>query len=189
MSLARCQAPFELVDLWPTIASLAGITPPPLCPPIPAVMGVATCTEGANQAALVRGLPTAKHKGAAFSQYLLPAPIDRCQCMHHASIYLLPESRLLSGCRPDYYLTGFYPVRCVNPIRVFRVRPCRYPRPSLAPQNSSELPNLADIEFMGYVRTRLSGYCLQIQPMIRSLARQCILYTYLYCMLSTSSCH
>ena len=56
----------ELVDVYPTLADLAGLPVPPVCPMNSS--DVAACTEGASVAALVRD-PTTQWKNASFSQW------------------------------------------------------------------------------------------------------------------------
>ncbi|XP_038063308.1 iduronate 2-sulfatase-like [Patiria miniata] len=67
----------ELVDVFPTVAELAGLPVPPLCPLTPT--GVTFCTEGVSLAPVINrtvGRPTdlkiRRWKKAAFSQYPRP---------------------------------------------------------------------------------------------------------------------
>lgn len=56
----------ELVDVYPTLADLAGLPVPPLCPVNSSTIDA--CTEGVSLAELVRN-PTATWKNASFSQW------------------------------------------------------------------------------------------------------------------------
>ena len=70
----RSNALVELVDIWPSIAELAGLPPPPLCPA--GRSDSQTCVEGTSWAPHVhRG--DAGSKKAVFSQYPRPAESPR----------------------------------------------------------------------------------------------------------------
>ena len=56
----------ESVDIFPALAELAGLPPPPLC--VSDTDKSAVCVEGVSLAPLV-STPDAVWKGAAFSQY------------------------------------------------------------------------------------------------------------------------
>jgi iduronate 2-sulfatase len=64
---------FELVDLWPTLADLAGISVPPTCPPLPDALKVPICTDGASAAPMLLHSTGVPQKTAAFSQYSRPS--------------------------------------------------------------------------------------------------------------------
>ena len=66
----RTSALVELVDIFPTLAEVAGLAVPPLCPENS--KDVLTCVEGISAAPLLKN-PTQDWKKAAFSQYPRPS--------------------------------------------------------------------------------------------------------------------
>lgn len=65
----RTQALVELIDIFPSVAELAGIKVPPICPE--GKHDLLACVEGTSVAPLLKN-PTQSWKKAAFSQYARP---------------------------------------------------------------------------------------------------------------------
>ena len=86
---SRSTAFVEFVDIFPTLADLAGIAVPPLCPPNSS--RIELCTEGTSLRPIFQGPGGTVVKRAAFSQYphgphgnlaadTLPAPVASVPC-------------------------------------------------------------------------------------------------------------
>jgi iduronate 2-sulfatase len=77
---AVTQSLVELVDLWPSLADIAGLPAPPLCSAGKS-KSTDTCVEGASFAGHVHGSHSAPraqaHKAAVFNQYSRPADSPR----------------------------------------------------------------------------------------------------------------
>lgn len=122
----------ELVDVFPTLAELAGLRVPPTCPPDP--FGVPFCTEGAS---LVPVLRNVTRSYAARSRSSDSGPL-----------LLFPASTADDEDAGGSDLASWK-----------KAAFSQFPRPSVKPQGNSDKPHLRDIRIMGYsVRTDAHRY-------------------------------
>lgn len=97
----------ELVDMFPTLAELAGLQVPSTCPPNP--FKVDFCTEGVSFAPLItkgsgrKGVSYTRWKNATFSQYPRPGDVPTLESdlPHLVNITIMGYSMLTS----DYHFT------------------------------------------------------------------------------------
>ncbi|KAH9507789.1 hypothetical protein Btru_052863 [Bulinus truncatus] len=137
----KSSALVELVDLFPTLADVAGLPAVPLCPKDP--FSIWLCTEGTSLLPLIKNI-TGHH--------------DKVN--HEVSFSGLSKIHLSEDdSRPqsNHEVIKQYGEKCNNSFRpaimghewkkaVFS----QYPRPSVLPRQDSDKPHLKDIRIMGY---------------------------------------
>ncbi|BFZ15075.1 hypothetical protein BsWGS_18114 [Bradybaena similaris] len=126
----------ELVDLFPTLAEVAGLPTLPLCPEDPFKTWL--CTEGVSLVPLIKNIT-----GTVTDKKMGMNGEDRS-----SSLKFTPEQNsvhlLAQNC------SGIFTASTSNDFQWKSAVFSQYPRPSVVPQQNTELPHLADIRIMGY---------------------------------------
>ncbi|KAI8799096.1 iduronate 2-sulfatase [Biomphalaria glabrata] len=124
----RTSALVEMVDLFPTLADIAGLPTVPLCPPQP--FSTLLCTEGASFLPLIKNITGSDSKN-------LQPKVTRQDVLKY------DEMTLAEQCDEHFATVTSEPVW---KKAVFS----QYPRPSVLPRDDSDKPHLKDIRIMGY---------------------------------------
>lgn len=148
----------ELVDLFPTLADVAGLPKLPLCPVDPFKTWL--CTEGTSLMPLIRNITGLKDDMAFAKTDNSFAVIDVMKKFYKRSVNDgtgISENRLTATSdKTLIYLLAkncsesFTPAASNKDFPWKKAVFSQYPRPSVAPQRNTELPKLKEIRIMGY---------------------------------------
>lgn len=126
----------ELVDIFPTLAELAGLSVPPTCPPDP--FNVLLCTEGSSLVPVIKNVKNSSGViGDTSSGQLHVAGLSNRNTQGTVARFSLQQQNLEQDHSSD--LSGWKTAAF-----------SQFPRPSVEPQADSDKPHLADIRIMGY---------------------------------------
>ncbi|XP_076446036.1 iduronate 2-sulfatase-like [Babylonia areolata] len=127
-NVGATQAVAELVDVFPTLAELAGLEVPPTCPTDP--FNTLLCTEGSSLVPVIRNVSQSLAAAASAGGGGIPSPQQQQQAADSSAANNASRSSDLS--------------------RWKRIAFSQFPRPSFKPQANSDQPKLKDIRIMGY---------------------------------------